>query len=210
MRCLGVEIPAVVVDGCCVAGRALGALFAISDEGADFGGGLVFKVHEPDDDVGNLHAGVVDVVLHVDFLAGGAEKVDKGVAKDGVAQMAHMRGLVGIDAGVLHRVKRGLGRAVGAICGDEANAGVAVEARIDIAGAGDFKSDKALKGAEGGNDFLGDDFGGLAQGACQLQSDGRGQLTELELGGNFNGDGFRREIVLLLQYGAEMCFELLL
>ena len=57
-------------------------------------------MQKADDDIGNLHAGVVDVVLDVDFLSGGAEQADEGVAEDGVAQVADVRGLVGIDAGV--------------------------------------------------------------------------------------------------------------
>ena len=60
-----------------------------------------FEVHEADDDVGHLDAGVVDVVLNVDLMAGGAEHADEGVAEDGVAQVADVRGLVGVDAGVL-------------------------------------------------------------------------------------------------------------
>ena len=62
---------------------------------------LAFEMEEADDHVGDLDAGVVDVVLHVDFLAGGAEQADECVAEDGVAQVADVRGLVGIDAGVL-------------------------------------------------------------------------------------------------------------
>ena len=63
--------------------------------------GSAFKVEEADDHVGDLNAGVVDVVLHVDLLPGGAQQAHKGVAEDGVAQVADVRGLVGIDAGVL-------------------------------------------------------------------------------------------------------------
>ena len=51
--------------------------------------------------VGHLHAGVVDVVLHFDVAAGGAQHADEGVAQDGVAQVPDVRGFVGIDVGVL-------------------------------------------------------------------------------------------------------------
>ena len=51
--------------------------------------------------VGHLHAGVVDVILHFDRPAARAQHAHEGVAQDGVAQMADMRGLVGIDVGVL-------------------------------------------------------------------------------------------------------------
>ena len=51
--------------------------------------------------VGNLDAGVIDVILHIDLLPGGAQHAHKRVAQNRVAQMADVRGLVGIDAGVL-------------------------------------------------------------------------------------------------------------
>ena len=57
-----------------------------------------FEVDEPDDDVGNLNAGVVDVVLHADLVAGfvvvRAQQALKGVAENRVAQVADVRGLV--------------------------------------------------------------------------------------------------------------------
>ena len=64
---------------------------------------------EADHDIRNLHAGVVDVVLHVDLLPGGAQQAHEGVAEDGIAQMADVRGLVGIDAGVLHKGMKAVG-----------------------------------------------------------------------------------------------------
>ena len=53
-----------------------------------------------------------------------------------------------------------------------------VDAGIDVAGAGDFKAREASEGAEGGDDLLGDDLGGFAKGARELQGDGRGELAE--------------------------------
>ncbi len=51
--------------------------------------------------IGHLHAGVVDVVLHIHLLPGGAQQAHERIAQNGVAQVADVRGLVGIDAGVL-------------------------------------------------------------------------------------------------------------
>ncbi len=51
--------------------------------------------------VGDLDAGVVDVVLHVDLPARGTQQADESVPQHGVAEMADVGGLVGIDAGVL-------------------------------------------------------------------------------------------------------------
>ena len=58
-------------------------------------------MNESDHHVGHLDAGVVDVVLNVDGVSGGAQQANESVAQDGVAQVPDMRGLVGIDAGVL-------------------------------------------------------------------------------------------------------------
>ena len=58
-------------------------------------------MRKADNDVGHLNAGVVDVVLNVDFPAGKAQQPYKGVAEDRIAQMTDVRGLVGIDARML-------------------------------------------------------------------------------------------------------------
>ena len=56
---------------------------------------------EADDDVGDLHAGVVDVVLHLDRPALKAQQPHERVAERRVPQMADVRGLVRVDGGVL-------------------------------------------------------------------------------------------------------------
>ena len=58
-------------------------------------------MREADNYVGHLHAGVVDVVLNVDFPARITQQADERVAENGVAQVSDVRRLVGIDAGVL-------------------------------------------------------------------------------------------------------------
>ena len=58
-------------------------------------------MHEPDDHVRDLHSGVVDVVLHFDAIAGGAQNVHERVAEHGVAHVTDVRGLIWVDAGVL-------------------------------------------------------------------------------------------------------------
>jgi hypothetical protein len=89
LRDAGVEIPAVVIEA-----RLAASCF-------DLGARLLLDVQKPDHHVGNLHAGVVDVVLNVHFPAGKTQQADKRVAENGVAQMSDVRGFVGIDAGVL-------------------------------------------------------------------------------------------------------------
>ncbi len=84
-----VEVPAVVVKA-----RLVG-------EGFDLGARFFLQMQEADNHVGDLHAGVVDVVLNVHFPARKTQQADKRVAQDGVAQVADVGGLIGIDAGML-------------------------------------------------------------------------------------------------------------
>ena len=56
---------------------------------------------EADHHVGHLHAGVVDVVLHLDALPARAQHAHERIAQRGVAQVPDVRRLVGIDVGVL-------------------------------------------------------------------------------------------------------------
>ena len=61
----------------------------------------LLKMQKSHHHIGHLHAGVIDVILYIHLLPGGAQQAHKRVAQNGVAQVADVRGLVGIDAGVL-------------------------------------------------------------------------------------------------------------
>ena len=123
---LGVEIPAVVVEA--RAPRELGHLVA----------GLAVHVAEADHDVRDLHAGVVDVVLHAHVTSPVPEHVHEGVAEDGVAQVADVGRLVRVDAGVLddHVPAHPHGRpGIGHPVGHVAREGSPVEEHVDVAAA---------------------------------------------------------------------------
>ncbi len=62
---------------------------------------LALEVAEADHHVRHLDAGVVDVVLHFHRDPAEAQHPHQGVAKGGVAQVADVSGLVGIDCRVL-------------------------------------------------------------------------------------------------------------
>ena len=66
--------------------------------------------------VGELDAGVVDVVLDLDRVAEGAQGAHQNVAQDGVSQVADVGRLVGVDVGVLDDHLPGVG-GVGGIGG---------------------------------------------------------------------------------------------
>ena len=137
---------------------------------------------EADDDVGHLHAGVVDVVLNFDALAAGAKHAHEGVAERGIAQVPDVRCLVGIDVGVLDDDfligvlrRRRLGpHQAGAIGG-------AVEADIDVPVAGHFQGRHAGNRADLRRQFGGDLLGRLAQLLRQLESGGDGHLPKIAL-----------------------------
>ena len=84
-----VEIPAVVVET-----RRVGEVPDLLET-------AVFQFAEADDDVGDLDAGIVDVVLHFDRRAAEGEGANQRVAERRVAQVADVRRLVRIDRRVL-------------------------------------------------------------------------------------------------------------
>ena len=150
--------------------------------------------------IGHLHAGVVDVVLHIDLLPGSAQQADECVAQNGVAQMSDVRGLVGIDAGVLdqrmtldaqvlHR-DMATGGAGNRVCGCRA-----VQPRIDVPGTGDLKSRKAFQPTQRRHNLLRNDLRRLAQLARQLKGNGRRQLAKLQIRRSLQRNGLELNVV---------------
>ena len=86
---LRVQIPAVVVEP-----RRVGDRSHVVER-------QLLELPESDDDVGHLHAGVVDVVLRLDRRAAETQGPHQRVAERGVAQVADVRGLVRVDRRVL-------------------------------------------------------------------------------------------------------------
>ena len=89
LRDARVQIPAVIVEA-----RRVG-------DAPDVVEGLALELAEPDDDVGDLDARVVDVVLHFDRNAAEPLHAHERVAERGIPKVADVRGLVRIDGGVL-------------------------------------------------------------------------------------------------------------
>src|SRR6185437_8060690 len=58
-------------------------------------------IEKADNNVGDLDAGVVNVILDLNGISGVAKDARHGISEDGVAEMADVRGFVGVDAGVL-------------------------------------------------------------------------------------------------------------
>jgi len=100
----------------------------------------LLQVQKSDNHVGHLHAGVVDIVLHVHLLPGGAQQANECIAKNRIAQVADVRCFVGIDAGVLNERMnaRGSLRPGFGAC-QLAHAGCAVEPCVDVTSSGYIK-----------------------------------------------------------------------
>ena len=110
----GIDVPADVVET------------GLLDEGFDVFLALALQFAESDNDVRDLHTGVVDVILHVDRIAVEAQQADEGVAEDRIAQVSDVRGLVRIDGAVLDE---NLGRSATAEVESDLISAVAASAR---------------------------------------------------------------------------------
>ena len=205
----GVEVPAVKVD-------ALVGFEGFGEEFADLGEVHALEVGEADDDVGDLDAGVVDVVLDADLPAGfegvGAEEACEGVAEDGVAEVADMGGLVGVDAGVLDEAEAGAAEVGVLVGGDAANDGGAFEVEVEVAGSGDFDAGDAGKGVgvEGFSKLGGEDAGGFAEALGELEGYGGGEFAEGDVRRLLKGQRGKIEVVAGEEEGVDAGFERLL
>ena len=90
--------------------------------------------------VGHLHAGVVDIVLHFHVPAARAQHAHEGIAQHRIAKMTDMRGLVGINIGVFDNDLAGTGTLSSASpCKNARRIGPAIQPHVDIAVAGHFE-----------------------------------------------------------------------
>ena len=203
LRGARVEIPAEIIER---VGKVAGvgkAAGAINNQRAHLGDSFAFQMQKTHHHIGYLHAGVVDVVLHGNLLAGGAQHAHERVAQNGIAQVADVRGLVGIDGGVLdERVHVACGGVALSTCGSLRARG-AIQVRVDVSCAGDFKRGEARQRAKLGHNLLRDCTGRLAQRARQLQRDGRGQFAEFQLRRNLDRNTIEDEAVFCLEHALE-------
>ena len=181
LRDARIKVPTVIVN-------ALAARLEIGQQLADSGEIVTFKVSEADDHVGDLDPGVVDVVLHVHMLPGSTQQAHKGVAEDCVAQMADVRGLIRVDAGVLYQ-RMEMALLLGEIVErDLLRGGLAVELAIDVSRAGDFKGCEAGQRQQFPNQFRGNHTGRSFETAGQLEGHGQRVLAHLQIGRLLDGD----------------------
>ena len=159
---------------------------------------------EAHDNVCNLDAGVVDVVLDADLVASlvtvGTEEALEGIAEDGVAEVADVGGFVGVDAGVLDETEAGASDVGVLVGGDAPDGGGAVEAYVEVSCPGDFNAGDAFEFRESGGEFCcqfgRDGAGGFAEALCQLESYGEGEFAECDAGRLLNDELRERDVVL--------------
>ena len=158
---------------------------------------------QTDHDIGNLDPGVVNVVLHVDMLPGGAQQTHKGVAQDRVAQMTDVRSLVGIDAGVLDQGMKMALLVRSIVAGDLPCGRMAVQLAIDITCAGHGKGSEALQRHQLRDQFPGDRARRPFQTAGQLESHRQRVLAHLQIGRLLDGDLREFQLIFGLKNRAE-------
>src|SRR6266498_1108040 len=89
---LRVEVPTVVIEGPIGRKRTI--------ERLDFGKAHFLDMHEADHDVGDLHAGIVNVILNLDTFISRLEYSHKRVTQHRVSHVPYMCSLAGIDTGM--------------------------------------------------------------------------------------------------------------
>ncbi len=184
VRDSGIEVPAVVVKP------------RLASQLLDLRARLFLDVQKSHHHVGNLHAGVVDVILNIHFPAGKFQQPDKRVAENGVAQVADVGRLIGIDAGVLNQNLAGGDFGPRLFVGNKGcGQFFAPEPRVDIARARQFQFLKAWNGADPVDDFFRNLARGLAQLLGQLKSQRQCVLAELHFGWLFDDDFRQIQIV---------------
>ena len=174
-----VKIPAVVI-------KARGVC-----DGGDGGQIETFQRSEADDYIGDLHAGVIDVVLHFDGCPAKRQDAHQGVAERGVSQVANVRGFVGVDGRVLDNSLALGGSAARRRRQDpdpllEERRPVDEDVEVAV-GRGRDASD-AIAGGETCGDLLGNRLGRLAQAPGQLECDRRAEIAHGPIGRRFDGD----------------------
>ncbi len=180
----GVEVPAVVIE--------------FPGQPVEVGEGFAFDLHETEDDVHDLDARVVDIVLDLDLLALVAKAAGERVAQARVPEVADVGRLVRVDVRVLDDDLLFLGdEPRPADIPEEAPEIFApVEEEVDEAGPGDLDLEDAVEPGEEPGRLLGDRPGRLLELFRELEGKGEGQVphalvrrrSDLEL---FEGDGIR-------------------
>ncbi len=140
------------------------------------------RCSEAHDHVRHLDPGVVDVVLDPDLEGPVAENPDEGVAQAGVAEVADVGRLVGIDAGVLDDDPtagvEGGGRGEEPV--ELPDEGASVEEQVDVPPAGDLGALHSRSVPQLRGELAGDLPGLAAQCLGEIEGRGQRQVSQLD------------------------------
>src|SRR5260370_10262372 len=172
---------------------------------------LLFQARKPDHHVGHLHASVINVVLYVNVSAGGAQQANESISQNGIAQMANMGGLIGVDAGVLDQDLLPASLLPGFLPGGKPLSKCAArDTNINVARAGNLELFNAWNLVDSGNNFFGDLAWGLAQLFGQFEGQRQSVLSQGHAGRLRNYDVFSIKLILPPQKGAYVFDKLIL
>ena len=148
----------------------------------------MFEVMKADDDVGHLHAGVIDVVLHLHALATRAHHAHECIAQRGVAQMPDMRRFIGVDVGVLDDdLAAGRGCGFGRWGKQSLRIAGSVDTDVDVSAAGHLERRDTRNRTNFSHQFRCNLARRLLQLFGQLECGGHGQFAEIALLGLLDG-----------------------
>jgi hypothetical protein len=171
-----VEVPAVIVEP--------------AGDGVDVGRGLVLEVQEPHDHVRDLHARVVDVVLHAHVASPVLQDAHERVAERRIPEVADVGGLVRVDARVLDDDVAGYtgrGTAVPERAEELAGEGGAVEEEVHVAPARDLGPAHRGRARELSGQALRDLAGLAAQALGEVEGRGERDVPHLDARGVLEG-----------------------
>src|SRR5688572_14669036 len=177
LRYAGVEIPADIIEA-----RLFGESF-------DFSQAALLKEVETGHNVGHLHPGVIDVVLHLDHVAHRAHHPHERVAQYRISQMSNMRGFIGVDVGVFNDHLAGvrLGTLRSSVGQQFAAVSSAVQPDIHIALPGDFHGADAGERGNRRGKLVGDSSRTFTERLCEREGS-KAQFTERGVGGFAQSD----------------------
>ncbi len=180
---LGVEVPAVVVEP-----RRFG-------ERLDRVQVTLLELGEADRDVGDLHTGVVDVVLNFHATAKVAKEPAEGVSERGVSEVADVSCLVRVDGSVLDDFLFASGEAGGRRPKPLGEPRGSFEEKVDVAVGSRLDARHAVDLTEGPDDFLRDDARRFSQPSRQLERQRYREVAERPLWWCLDRDHRERRIV---------------
>ena len=209
VRCLGapvplgdpsIKIPTVVID-------LLSPGMKIYQQLLHSGEIETFKVGQPDDNVRYLNAGVVDVILDVDPLSGSTQQPHEGIAQYGVAYVANVRRLIGVDAGVLDQGMEVALLLVKVTLGNLLRSRLAVELAVDITSTRHGEGSKTLQRQQFADQLGGNLTRRSLEAASQLERDRQRILAHLKIGRLLNRNLRKFYLIPGLKNGAKTLTE---